>query len=131
MTNKSRIAAVLLLIVPQLLLAIYIPINNIAEYWTEEPGQLSMPFYIFTFVAFAFYVLFGLQFWKALSQTGRKLSVTAGVGWTVNLYLICTDPYLNGIESSEPYGVGAMIIIAPCLILLLDSQTRKIRRKNT
>lgn len=130
MTNKS-LAVVLLLIVLQLLLAIYLPINNVAEYWTGEPGQLSMHFYIFTFTAFAFYVLFGLQFWKTLSQTGRKLSVTAGVGWAVNLYLICINPYLNGIESSEPYVVGSMIIVGPCLILLFDSQTRKIRRKNT
>ncbi|MBN2291515.1 MAG: hypothetical protein JXM70_03760 [Pirellulales bacterium] len=130
MTKKS-FAVVLLAIIIQLLVAVYLPINNIAEYWTEEPGWLSMHFYILTFAAFAFYILFGSWFWKSLSQSGRKMSITAGAGWAINLYLICINPYLNDVESAEPYIIGSMLIIAPCLILLLDFLIRKIKRKDT
>lgn len=116
---------ILLLILLQLLFAIYLPINNIAEYWCREPVLLSMHFYIFTIAAFAFYILFGLRFWKVLSQAGRKLAITAVFGWAVNLYLICINPYLNEIESTEAYVVGAMLIVGPCLILLFDFLIRK------
>lgn len=120
---------ILLLILLQLLFAIYLPINNIAEYWCREPVLLSMHFYIFTIAAFAFYMLFGLWFWKMLSQTGRKLAIAAVFGWAVNLYLICINSYLNEIESAEAYAIGLMLIVGPCLILLFDSLIHKIKKK--
>jgi hypothetical protein len=118
--TKKTIAAIGCLILSQLLVAVYLPINNMVEYWASDPISFSLHFYISVFSAIVFYGLFGVPFWKALSPTGRKFSIIAGIGWLIDLYLICTDPYLNGVNSCEPYVIGAMLIVGPCLVLLCD-----------
>lgn len=126
MTKKTMVI-VSFLILLQLLVAIYLPINNIVEYSDSEPDQLSLHFYIVTFLAVAFYILFGLPFWKALSPTGRKFSIIASIGWMIDLYLICTNHFLNGIHSYEPYVIGSMLVIGPCLVLFFDFLIRKAK----
>ena len=118
----------LLLLALQLFIAIYLPINNVVEYWERNSDPLSMHFYIFVFAAIAFYVLFGLWFWRTLSPTGRKLAMVAVIGWAMDLYLICGTTYPSILYSSEPYMVGAMLIIGPCLILLLDLLSCRLRK---
>jgi hypothetical protein len=125
--SKKALILIVLLVALELLFAVYLPINNIVEYWTNDPGSLSMHFYIFAFAGFAFYVLFGQWIWKRLSPTGRKLFITAIVGWTLNLYLICVDPMLNRTE--EAYDIGAMVMIGPCLVALLDRLVHRIKSR--
>lgn len=127
MSRTLRIV-VLLLILIQMLLAIYLPINNIIEYWTHKTEWPSLHFFIFSFSAFAFYALLGLQHWKSLSPIGRKMAITACIGWATDLYLICINPYLNTKESIEPYIIGLMVIVAPCAIYVIDFMIQRIQR---
>ncbi len=130
---KKKIFLILLrtiwtaLICLALLLAIYLPVNNVVEYWPCDAQDMSWHFAIFTFLGLSFFVLFGTALWSTASPLARRLGPLAIVGWLLDLFIISNNPYLQ--NTWEPYAVGSMIIIVPCLVLLLDRWANTIRDK--
>ena len=120
-------AAWITLIGLALLIAVYLPVNNIVEYWPLDAEVMSLHFVIFSFVALLFFVLSGRTLWAKASTLARWLGSLALVGWLIDLFIISNNQYLQ--NTPEAFVVGSMIIVAPCCVLLLDRRANKIREK--